>query len=741
MAPDMFWKRTAIYLFLLASISTAALSLYGQEKKKLTFEQIFKNGEPKIVTEIPSVTGWVDDDHYIEIKKGENGNEKKTYMVDAHAGTEIPYSDNDLDRFKSIVDSSIDVISPTSSDATFARHIYSYTNDLFLLDTIKKEFKRLTQSPAEENNPTISPDGNYVAFTRENNLFIVDLNTMTERQITTDGSDMIYNGRAAWLYYEEIFGRPTHYCAFWWSPDSRSLAFYRFDETKVPIFPIYNSEGVHGFLENTRFPAPGDPNPEVKVGIVAVPNGSITWGDFDEHVDQYLGTPFWTPDSRQLFVQWMNREQDTLIIYGLNPTTGEKEIIYTEHQSSWVDWFESIDFLKDNNGFILKSDNDGWSHLYLFTMKGKLKNRITEGKWSVADIQCIDEDGRWIYFTARKEISTNTDLYRVHLNGKKLTRLTDGDFTHSITISPHGKYFISTYSNVSTPSRMSLFDNTGKKIRDLDDSKSAEFANYEIAIPEIFRVKTSDGINLPVIWTLPVGFDSTKKYPVLIDVYGGPGTYDVSNSWKRLRSQWLAEEGVIQVTMDHRGSAHFGKEGMAKMHRQLGKWEMNDYIEVVKWLRTKPFIDSTKICITGGSYGGYVTCMALTYGADYFTHGLANFSVTDYRLYDSHYTERFMDIPSDNPDGYKNTSAITWAERYKGLLRIVHGAMDDNVHMQNSIQLIDTLEDLGKHFEFMLYPGERHGWGGPKATHLRNETYRFYYKYLLEKEFPEKLFK
>jgi len=179
---------------------------------------------------------------------------------------------------------------------------------------------------------------------------------------------------------------------------------------------------------------------------------------------------------------------------------------------------------------------------------------------------------------------------------------------------------------------------------------------------------------------------------------------------------------------------------MAKMHRQLGKWEMNDYIEVVKWLRAKPFIDSTKICITGSSYGGYVSCLALTYGADYFTHGIGSLSVTDYRLYDSHYTERFMDLPSENPDGYKNTSVMTYADKYKGMLRIVHGAMDDNVHMQNSIQLIDKLEDLGKHFEFLLYPGERHGWGGPKATHLRNETYRFYYRYLLEKEFPEKLF-
>jgi dipeptidyl-peptidase 4 len=733
---NKYFVRTISFLLVLFSITVTA-----QEKKKLTFDQIFKNAEPKIISELPRITEWVDDEHYIQMKRNDSDKHFHAYSVDVQTGMARLYTEKDLGQFKPIVDSALDVNSPSASDESFTKHIYSKDNDIYLLDTKKNEFKRLTQTSAEEKNPTFSPDGNFIAFTRENNLFVIDLATTIEKQITTDGSVVVYSGYAAWLYYEEIFGRPSHYRAFWWSPNSRSLAFYRFDETKVPVFPIYNSEGIHGFLENTRFPAPGDPNPEVKIGIVSMNDLSTTWADFNEKLDQYFGPPFWTPDSKQLFVQWMNREQDSLIIYGVQPAIGKKEKIYTEHQPSWVDWFETIDFLKDNTGFILKSDKDGWNHLYLHSMNGKLKNRITEGKWGVVDISLIDNENKRIYFTARKEISTNTDFYCVNFNGKNLTRLSTGDFTHSISISPKGKYFISTYSNVSTPTKMTLYDNSGKVTRELGNSKSPEFDNYEISKPEIFHVTTSDGISLPVIWTLPDNFDKNKKYPVLIDVYGGPGTYDVFNSWKRLRPQWLAEEGVIQVTMDHRGSAHFGKEGMAKMHRQLGKWEMNDYIEVVKWLRAQPFIDTTKICITGGSYGGYITCLALTYGADYFTHGLANFSVTDYRLYDSHYTERFMDLPSENPDGYKNTSVLTYADKYKGLLRIVHGTMDDNVHMQNSIQLIDKLEDLGRHFEFLLYPGERHGWGGPKATHLRNETYRFYYKYLLEKEFPEILFK
>jgi dipeptidyl-peptidase-4 len=287
---------------------------------------------------------------------------------------------------------------------------------------------------------------------------------------------------------------------------------------------------------------------------------------------------------------------------------------------------------------------------------------------------------------------------------------------------------------------MALCDNAGKILREIADSKTVAFDEYDLGRAELFRVTTPDGYALPVRWTLPLQFDRSKKYPVLISVYGGPGAGTVYDRWEGIGNQWLAGEGVIQVAMDHRGSGHFGKKGAALMYRNLGKWEMNDYIEVVKWLLAQGFVDSTKVCITGGSYGGYVACMALTAGAGYFTHGVANFSVTDWRLYDTHYTERYMGMPAGNPEGYRAGSVMTYADRYKGVLRIVHGSLDDNVHMQNSLQLVDRLEDLGKHFEFDIYPDVRHGWGGLEATYLRNETYRFYYRYLLDKPFPAELF-
>jgi len=727
-------QRVCVFFFSLAFILTSN----AQEKKRLSFEQIFKNAEPKITKQLPNIIGWADDNHYLEMKKKDGDEKPKVYSVEVKSGKEK--LQRDLQQYKEITGADIDPASPVSENESYTKLIYEKEKDLYCLDVEKKEFKRLTQTPSEEQNPTVSPDGKYVAFTRDHNLYSIELSSGKEYQYTSDGSDVLYNGWASWVYYEEILGRASRYRAFWWSPDGSMLAFYRFDDSPVPVFPLFRADSVHGSLENTRYPKAGDPNPYVRIGLVPVAGGPVVWADFSEKDDQYFGMPFWTPDSKQLFVQWMNRGQDTIDIYSVDPRSGHKNLVYNEYQKSWVDWFADIHFLSDNKGFILQSDKDGWTHLYEVSMDGKTMNRLTQGKWSVTGLLTVDQDHGFAYFNAKKEASTRIDLYRVRFDGSDLTRLTSGGYTHNVKVSPKGSYFITTYSNLSEPSRMALYSSDRKLIREMGDSRSPEFDNYQLARTELFYINTPDGYNLPAVWTLPLDFDKNKKYPVVMSIYGGPSSPTVAENWGGIRGQWLAMEGVIQFSVDHRGSGHFGKEGAALMHRNLGKWEMNDYIEAIKWLRTKPFVDSTKICITGGSYGGYVVCMALTQGADYFTHGIASFSVTDWKLYDSHYVERYMDSPSENPEGYKNASVMTYADKYKGVLRIVHGTLDDNVHMQNSIQLIDKLENLGKHFEFMLYPGERHGWGGPKATHQRNENYRFYYKYLLEKEFPEKLF-
>jgi dipeptidyl-peptidase-4 len=375
-------------------------------------------------------------------------------------------------------------------------------------------------------------------------------------------------------------------------------------------------------------------------------------------------------------------------------------------------------------------------------MDGSLKNKITSGNnWST-NVRYIDSVKNIIYFTSRAENSARFDLYRVDLDGKNQQRLTFGEYTHNISLSPKGTYFISTYSNASTPEKSALINNKGKMILDLGDSKGADFDNVEMAKTEIIRIPSEDGkYQLPIRITWPLNFDPTKKYPVMINIYGGPNAGTVRDGWQfNGLTQWWAKEGLIQVAMDHRASGHFGKEGINYMHRNLGKWELTDWITIVKWLRANG-ADASRVGIAGFSYGGYMTAMALTAGADYFTHGLAGGSVTDWKLYDSHYTERFMDTPTENSEGYQAGAVMTYTDKYKGLLRIYHGTMDDNVHMQNSLQLVKKLQDSKKHFEFMVYPGGRHGWGGNQNAHSTNENNMFIYKHLLKKDMPASLMK
>ncbi len=683
--------------------------------KKLTQQQIF-NGVQSLTIPMNSITGWSDDTHFIEV----DAKDRQMYAVDIKTGSKTPYTPP-----------------PKSNVRVFIRE-----NDIYI-QYGSDEAKRLTNNKDEEKNPTLSPDGKYVAFTRNNDLYAVEVSTAKELRYTTDATDVIYNGYSSWVYYEEILGRATNYKAFWWAPDSKHLAFMRFDDTRVPMFPINGSTGQHGYTEKTRYPKSGDPNPEVKVGFVKTGGGAVTWAAFNEKDDQYFGTPYWSFDGSNLMVQWVNRGQDNLKFYSVDPETGAKKEIYDEKQSSWVelDYDGRIEYLEDKKHYILKSDKTGWAHFYLYTLDGKLISTITSGKWQVSNLIHVDEKNKTVYFTARKEASTRTDFYSVSYSGKNLKRLTFGDYSHQIQMSPNGTNFITTYSNVGTPLKRTLLDNKGKVLKELGDSKSDEFSTYSFGKTEMITIPTDDGYNLPAVITYPTDFDERKQYPVVMSIYGGPNAGNVTNTWKGTGNQWWANEGVIQISVDHRSSGQFGKEGVALMHRNLGKWEMKDYTTAARWLKAKPWVNNKKLLITGHSYGGYMTCLALTMGADDFDFGYAGAPVTSWELYDSNYTERFMDTPQENPEGYKNASVLTYADKYKGLIRIMHGDMDDNVHVQNTIQLVDKFTNLNKHFELMIYPGSRHGFGSLKSAHDRSERFRFYYQHLLNKPVPESLLK
>ena len=620
-----------------------------------------------------------------------------------------------------------------ASTPDYSSFVYNVRNDLYHYSARTGRFKRLTATPGPENNPRFSPNGKYVAFTRNHNLYALDVETGLEYQLTTDGSETIYNGWASWVYYEEILGRRSRYAAFWWSPDSTMLAFLRFDDSPVPIFPIFRARGAHGELERERYPKSGDPNPKVKLGVVRIKDKKTVWADIDENADHYVAWPFWFVDSSKLTFQWMNRDQNNIKIYTMDLKTGQKEEIYDEKQAAWVEFFENLHFFEDGSGFLLLSSVDGYSHLYYYDLEGNLRQRLTEGKWSVRGISRVDEHNGRVFFTANKGKTTESHLFCVQLDGTGFKRLTKEPGSHYPRVSPDGSYFIDSFSSITSPSKMDLYRSDGSLVRNLDESRTELMAEYALGKKELLSIPTEDGLNLPAYWILPPDFDKTKKYPVLFRIYGGPGGGTVSNSFPPLSYLYFAQEGIIIFSVDHRCSGHFGKIGMSRMHRNLGKWEMHDLIEAVKWLRTKPFIDETKIGITGGSYGGYTTCMALTYGADYFTHGWASASVTRWELYDTVYTERYMDRPVDNPEGYKFGSALTHANKTKGVLVLTHGTMDDNVHMQNTMQLIDKLIDLGKKFTFIPYPNQRHGYGGRKREHSNRNFVDFWFKHFLDR--------
>ena len=614
--------------------------------------------------------------------------------------------------------------------------------DLFLRDNGTEV--QLTFDNAEEKNPTLSPDGNYVGYTKNNNLYTLSLATKKEVAITNDGATGILNGYASWVYFEEIFGRPTQYRAFWWSPDSKYISFMRFDERKVPMFPIYNSEGQHGFVEETRYPKAGDQNPTVKIGWTTPEGGSITWADFNEADDQYFGWPIWNPNNNAMWLSWMDRGQNNLKIYELNMTTGAKKPVYTEYQKTWIDLEDRnggrINFIPNNKGYIAQADASGWNQLYMYDMEGKMQYPITNGKFTVLGIRQIDEKNKTIYFTARGiENSARIDLYSVGFDGKNQKRLTVGDFNNAqVYLAPDAKNFVTLYSNIQTPTTLALINVQKKSVEVLGTATPANFDASKLAKTELIRIKSADGLfELPALVTWPKKMDPNKKYPLLVSIYGGPNAGTVMDSWSSnpTKEAW-AEEGLIQVAFDHRASGHFGKEGVNYMYRNLGYWEMEDYMTMAKWFIANGQADPTKIAITGFSYGGYMSSYALTYGASVFTHAMAGGSVTAWELYDSHYTERFMDTPGENPEGYKSSNVMTHLKNFKGVLQLVHGTMDDNVHMQNSIQLLSALQDQGKPVEFMLYPGGRHGWGGAKGKHFTDLKNQFIYKHLLEKAMP-----
>jgi dipeptidyl-peptidase 4 len=677
------------------------------------------------------VTGWTDDTHFI-FQTLDAEKKSVTYLVDVKSGKRSPYAAPKSERDilsealpKGTTLGFTDITSPDMKAVVFVKD-----NDLFYFKIGDKEVRRLTSDKTEEVNTRFSPDATKLAYTKNKDLYVYDLVAGRETRLTTDASEKVYNGYSSWVYMEEILGRGSRYAAFWWSPDSKKLAYLRTDETDVPVFTLNRldeADGIHGKLEVTPYPKPGDPNPKVKMGIADITSAKTTWVKTDYNIDQYIAWPFWIPDGKKLAIQVLNRDQNDMKFILADAETGDYTTIYSESRKTWIEFFEDIYVMNNGSGFIVRSYKTDWENLYYYGWDGRLISQITNVNWRVNGISKVDETAKIVYFTGTGPESTDNHFFKVGLDGNNMIQITKEPGSHSVSISPKGGYFIDTWNNITSVGSIVAYDTKGKLIREVQKIEQPAFDPAKNSRSEMFKIMTSDGqFNMPAIITYPVNFDPAKKYPVIFSIYGGPGSENISNRWQGNSPSWNAQNGIITFAVDHRGSGHFGKKGLDQIWRCLGKWEILDYADAVKWLREKPFVDASRMGITGTSYGGYMTCLALTKGADYWTHGFAGSSVTDWRLYDDVYTERFMDTPKENPEGYKDGSVITFVKNYKGKLYFNHGDMDDNVHFQNSIWLISKMEDEGKKFQFSLYPNGRHGWSGAKSTHSRNEANNFW---------------
>ena len=634
---------------------------------------------------------------------------------------------------------------------------------------------RFPFQPEGAVNLKLSPDESKMAFTRDNDLWVVDVATKKETRLTSDGSDVILNGYASWVYYEEILGRSSRYCAFWWSPDSKKIGFYRFDNTEVPFFPIYSAvaekadrsglqlgygqnaggavalEGMSdtgGSVRMTRYPKCGDPNPKVRIGIADVEKAGVVWADFNEDDDQYFGTPFWGADSKAFFIQREPRIQNTLDLYAVSPSDGSKSHIYHETYDTWLDWISGMVFGREGL-YMVRSFETGWEQIYYLSYDGKTLRRLTSGdNWRVRLLNVnegkpakkFDGTTSEIIFSAERDSHVRTGIYLAFKD--QVRAVTDPAFSASNTsISPDKKYIVASQGNSNTPEQVWLFD-LAKPSRSykVADAAGPDFDPANPALPKIITMTTSDGLELPAMIAYPKDFDPAKKYPVHVDLYGGPDSPQVSDRYRGTNAyQWYSDNGIIEVVADCRASGYNGRKGLDMIYKHLDELEVQDFVEWAEYLKKLPYVDGDKIGVEGFSFGGTMTALLVMKHSDAFHYGIAGGGVYEWALYDTHYTERFMSTPQSNPEGYERTKVTNAAKEYpvtdanydgSVMLKITHGTGDDNVHFQNTLKLVDALHKEGKKFELMIYPDGMHGYRGYQGMHFNQANRAFWLKYL-----------
>ena len=725
-------------------------TIIEQKNEKLSIERIYSspslNGQtPKSLkfspdgTRVTYLQGKSDDLNQYDLWEYNLQSKENKLLVDSQAlfsGTEVLSDEEKARRERQRIYGFGIMEYKFSNDGSAL--LFPLNGDIYYYHLATKSSKRLTNTTEFETDVKFSPKGNYVSFIRGENIFVLNIESGKEKKLTKDGgSNNIKNGMSEFVAQEEM-NRMTGY---WWSPDEKHIAFLRVDESPVKVVirnEIY-AEKIE--LIEQRYPATGTNNVDIKLAVTDIKGKKTRFIKLDKAKgktskgnknDFYLPRVQWLPDSKNLSYQWQSRDQKTLKLKVYNLKNRKQKTLLTEQSEQWLNLHHDLVFLSDNKSFIWASERDGFKHLYHFTKNGKLINQLTKGDWVVDAIKHVDEKNGLIYFTGRADTPLERHLYRVPLNGKSpehVARISKRNGFHSINFSKDSKSYIDSFSNISTPKQVSLHQANGEHMTWLEENKITK--NHPIAPyynkliqPKFGTLKANDGkTDLYYKLYKPENMAPGKKYPVIVRVYGGPHAQLVKNTWQGAdMTQYMLQQGYIVFQLDNRGSNYRGTAFEFPIYEELGKIEVADQITGVEYLHSLEFVDKDRIGVFGHSYGGYMALMTMFKAGDYFKAGVSGAPVTDWLLYDTHYTERYLNHPEVNGSGYDKSSVFPYASGLEGPLMIYHGMADDNVLFTNTTKLIKTLQDEGKLFELMTYPGSKHSMRGKKVKVHLNKT-------------------